>query len=79
MEATDMDSNLNFEQIPYDSAEEARIPFAVPTPKQLLDDPCTPFWAKDVIRIALQKDSVDAANTFEVLAQSFAARAKAGL
>jgi hypothetical protein len=70
--------NKSLEQVPYDPAIESTIPLAIPTPQQLLNDPCTPFWAQDVIRIALQKDAVDVANMFEVLAQSFAARAKAG-
>jgi hypothetical protein len=46
------------------------------SPESLLNDPCTPFWAVDVIRVALTKDCVDAANVFGVLAQSFDARAK---
>lgn len=46
-------------------------------PEALLNDPTTPFWAKDVIRVALTKDSVDAANVFEVLAKSFNVRAHA--
>jgi len=48
----------------------------VPTPEQLLEDPCTPFWAQDVIRVALDKDCCDAAGVFEVLAKSFDARAR---
>lgn len=46
------------------------------TPEALLNDPCTPFWAADVIRVALTRDCVDAANVFAVLAKSFDARAK---
>lgn len=46
-----------------------------PTPEQLLRDPSTPFWAADVIRVALSKDPVDATGVFEVLARSFSARA----
>jgi len=49
---------------------------SVPTPETLLTDPCTPFWAQSVIRTALDKDCVDAANVFAVLAKSFDARAK---
>jgi hypothetical protein len=49
----------------------------IPTPQELLLDPCTPFWAADVIRVALQKDCVDAANVFDLLAKSFDARLKA--
>ena len=45
------------------------------TPGELLNDPATPFWAADVIRVALTKDPVDAAGVFEVLAQAFSARA----
>ena len=48
----------------------------IPTPEQLLEDPCTPFWAQDVIRVALDKDCCDAAGVFEVLAKSFDARAR---
>jgi hypothetical protein len=46
----------------------------IPTPQEVLADPCTPFWAKDVIRVALTKDCVDAANVFDLLAKSFDAR-----
>lgn len=44
-------------------------------PNTILFDPCTPFWAKDIIRVALTKDAVDAANTLAVLAESFKRRA----
>jgi hypothetical protein len=54
------------------AAHEQRIP----TPQELLLDPCTPFWASDVIRVALQKDACDAANVFDLLAKSFDARLK---
>jgi hypothetical protein len=54
------------------AAHEQRIP----SPQELLLDPCTPFWASDVIRVALQKDAVDAANVFDLLAKSFDARLK---
>jgi hypothetical protein len=57
---------------PFDAAEFADNS----SPEALLNDPCTPFWAADVIRVALTKDCVDAANVFAVLAQSFDARAK---
>jgi hypothetical protein len=46
------------------------------SPEALLNDPCTPFWAADVIRVALTKDACDAAGVFAVLAQSFNERAK---
>jgi hypothetical protein len=46
------------------------------TPEALLNDPSTPFWAADVIRVALTKDAVDVAGVFAVLAKSFDARAK---
>ena len=49
----------------------------VPTPEELLTDPATPFWAADVIRVALTKDPVDAAGVFEVLARTFSERADA--
>jgi hypothetical protein len=48
---------------------------AIPTPEELLADPCTPFWAQDVIRVALKKDCIDAANVLDVLAKSFNKRA----
>jgi hypothetical protein len=48
----------------------------VPTPEELLADPCTPYWASDVIRVALEKDCCDASAVFEVLAKSFDARTK---
>ena len=54
------------------AAHEQRIP----SPQELLLDPCTPFWASDVIRVALQKDAVDAANVFDLLAKSFDASLK---
>jgi hypothetical protein len=47
-----------------------------PTPQELLADPCTPFWAKDVIRVALTKDCCDVAGVFEVLSASFNERAR---
>ena len=46
------------------------------TPEDLLTDPSTPWWARDVILVALQKDAVDAANVFEVLAAVFGLRAR---
>ena len=49
----------------------------IPTAEELLTDPSTPFWAAEVIRVALGKDPVDAAGVFDVLAQAFAARAHA--
>ena len=47
-----------------------------PTPEELLEDPCTPYWAADVIRVALSKDCCDASGVFAVLAKSFDARTK---
>lgn len=41
---------------------------------QMLADPCVPFWVKDVIKVALQKDAVDAANWLETLAETFVER-----
>jgi hypothetical protein len=52
---------------------------SISTAEQLLNDPCTPFWAEDVISIALQKDCVNAAGVFDVLAQSFGERATRSL
>lgn len=46
------------------------------TPEELLRDPSTPFWAADVIRVALEKDCVDAANVLSVLADAFRTRLK---
>lgn len=48
----------------------------IPSIEELLSDPCTPFWALDVIRVALTKDCVDAAAVLNVLAKVFDARAK---
>lgn len=48
----------------------------IATPEELLEDPSTPYWAQDLIRVLLTKDCVDAANVLEVLAQSFADRAR---
>lgn len=42
----------------------------------LLKDPSTPFWAKDVVLLALGKDPVDAAKVLRVLAQLFERRAQ---
>lgn len=44
------------------------------TPELLLNDPSTPFWAKDVIRVAVTKDPVDAFHVFALLAATFQAR-----
>jgi hypothetical protein len=57
-------------------ALQAKHEQRIPTPQELLNDPCTPYWAADVIRVALQKDAVDAANVFDLLAKSFDARLK---
>jgi hypothetical protein len=66
------------ENAEYNAQIEQPVEFANnDTPEALLNDPCTPFWAADVIRVALTKDAVDAANVFAVLARSFDARAKA--
>lgn len=46
------------------------------TPEQLLTASSTPFWARDIIHIALTKDCVDAASTLDVLAAAFRARAE---
>jgi len=48
----------------------------VPSPEALLRDASTPFWAADVIHVALTKDCTDAAGVFELLAKSFGERAK---
>jgi Family of unknown function (DUF6011) len=55
-------------------SESASFISATPTPEELLLDPCTPFWAADVIRVALKKDPCDVCGVFEVLAKSFNAR-----
>ena len=67
-----MDATQQGERDALQAAYERRIP----TPQELLLDPCTPFWASDVIRMGLQKDAVDAANVFDLLAKSFDARLK---
>lgn len=46
----------------------------IPSPQDLIDDPSTPYWVSDVIRVALEKDPVDAANCFDVLAKAFGQR-----
>lgn len=65
-------AQFEMEANPFDAAEFADNS----SPEALLNDSATPFWAADVIRVALTKDAVDAANTFAVLAKSFDARAK---
>lgn len=45
----------------------------------LLTDPSTPFWAVEVIKVAMTKDPVDAANVLGVLARAFDARCKGGV
>lgn len=52
------------------------VVFGAPTPEELLQDPSTPFWAQDLIKTALTKDPVDAANVLEVVAQAFVARVR---
>jgi hypothetical protein len=71
---TPEDATAAVVEVPAD-ADAQSIP-SVPTPETLLTDPCTPFWAQSVIRTALDKDCVDAANVFAVLAKSFDARVK---
>lgn len=44
--------------------------------RQMLDDPCTPFWLADVIRTALTKDAVDAACGLQAVAYLFAQRTR---
>lgn len=44
---------------------------------ELMENESTPYWAQAVIRTALSKDCVDAANTFQVLAQVFNRRCEA--
>lgn len=47
-----------------------------PSIPDLLKDPSTPSWVVSVIRTALTKDAVDAANVLSVLAAAFEARAE---
>jgi hypothetical protein len=47
--------------------------------KQLLDDPCTPFWAREVIALAIKRDPIKAANVLAVIAEAFDERADAVL
>lgn len=47
----------------------------IPTPEQLLDDPCTPYWTRGLIRDCLQRDAVDTANVLDLIAKSFQQRA----
>lgn len=44
---------------------------ATVTPDVLLEDPATPYWAQDLIRVLADKDPVDVLNTLEVLTQAF--------
>ena len=44
---------------------------------ELLNGSDTPYWAQQAIRSALAADCVDAANTFQVLAQAFNRRCEA--
>lgn len=43
----------------------------VPAVQSLLDDPSTPFWGQDVLRVALTKDPVDAAHFFQAARDAF--------
>ena len=43
--------------------------------KALLDDPCTPFWAREVIALAIKRDPIKAANVLVVIAEAFDERA----
>lgn len=49
----------------------------MPTPEELLADPSTPYWVQDVIRRALHRDPVKAANVLEVVAKAFRERSDA--
>lgn len=44
------------------------------TVDELLQDPATPYWAKDTIRVALTKDALDAAVVLQVIAIAFQLR-----
>jgi hypothetical protein len=55
--------------------EEKLMEHMIPTPGDLLADPCTPFWAQRLIKELMDKDALDAAQVLAVLAQSFGARA----
>ena len=46
------------------------------TVEELAKDPCTPYWALDVINAAARRDPLDAALTLEVLAGAFTRRAE---
>jgi hypothetical protein len=48
----------------------------VTTPEEILRDIATPDWARDLVRVLLDKDIVDVVNTLEVLTESFTARLK---
>ncbi len=37
-----------------------------PTVDSILADPATPYWVSDVVRVALEKDPVDASNAFDI-------------
>jgi hypothetical protein len=43
--------------------------------QSMLDDPSCPYWAKDVIKVAMTKDPVDAESVLNVLAAAFSRRA----
>ena len=45
-----------------------------PTPEELMADPSTPYWARDVIKVALTKDPVDVVNTLFTLHEAFSER-----
>ena len=52
------------------------LELAVPSAEQVLDDPSASHWLKVVLQSALTRDSVDAANDAEVLAEILRLRVK---
>lgn len=43
---------------------------------QIANNPCTPYWIKDIIRVAMSKDCVDVVNALDALAKAFERRLK---
>lgn len=42
-----------------------------PTIDKLLTNPAVPYWIKDLVRVGLTKDPVDAANWLPLVAEAF--------
>lgn len=74
--ATQIDTTPKFEQVPYSESFHGPDAFGRNTVESILADRSTPFWAIDVIKVALDKDAVDAANVLRVLAEAFDNRAQ---